>query len=96
MALINVPVSSSGTPITVAFQGGSTSGQVLYTVPAGKTWVGTATISSGYGTFTINTVPVSISLSSYGSSPMLPLALTEGTVVTWSAGNSVYMVGVES
>lgn len=94
MALVELP-KIAGTPKTVVFQG-QTANAVVYTVPTGKTWVGTLTTSSGTTNFSINGISMYISAGSYGNSPILPVTLTSGSVVTFLSNNSLYGFGVES
>lgn len=95
MALISLPLTTP-TPKTVAFQGGSTAGQVLYTVPTGKTWVGTITCTSTPANFGINGVSIYLTVGGSGNSPMFPVTLTSGTVVTWLGNSNIFATGVES
>lgn len=94
MALTSLPLAPA-TPKTVVFAGGSANA-VVYTVPSGKTWVGTFTTSSGSTNFSINGVSMYISAGSYGNSPILPVTLTAGSVVIFLSNNTLYGLGVES
>ena len=71
------------------------SNAVVYTVPAGKTFVGYFQPGGQYASIQVNGVSLSPAASSYYSIAPIPLTLVSGTAVSGNASYSGCLYGVE-
>lgn len=93
-----LPVSSPPTPVEGKQIAVSSSNlnEIMYVVPAGKTFVGIATGKVGASSLLINGATLHVNVNSTGSSSTpVPLTLLSGTVVKNAASAEISLIGVE-
>ena len=100
MSLTTVAGTGKTIARQVALRGGS-GASVLYTVPVGKTFVGTLFGTIGFTSDIQITAPgqerFTLTLSSGSANfPPTPITLLEGTILTTSTSNGVVILGTES
>lgn len=93
---ITQSTSATSVPKQIAVYS-TTDGEVMYTVPSNRTFVGLLTSSTINAKVTVNGELLSVTTAANGTIQNLPeLTFIAGTVITKSGSVTVTLVGVES